>query len=342
MHPTRDLPSLCALVVLAATNPAASGAVGHPGLQAELTSLSRTVSGRVGACIADGAAPPICVNGGQRFSIQSVMKLLVGVAVMDAVDAGRWRLDDPVTVHPRDLSVCLQPLAKLVTAKGYRTTTGDLMRRAIVDSDCTAADVLIARLGGPAAVEAVLVRHGIKGVHIDRDERHLQTETEGLAWRPDYADHAALERAIAAVPKARRAAAYGAYLTDPRDTATPEGMTALLQALADGKLLSPAATTHLLDVMSQTVTGPNRLRAGLQPGWSLAHKTGTSGDWDGVTAATNDVGVLTAPDGRKIAITVFVADSHDNEKKREGAIAAIGRAAMLAYTHGPGKNGAGQ
>jgi beta-lactamase class A len=63
------------------------------------------------------------------------MKLLVAIAVMDAVDRGEWRLADPVVIRKHDLSLAVQPLAKLVTEAGFNTTVDDLVRRAIVDSD---------------------------------------------------------------------------------------------------------------------------------------------------------------------------------------------------------------
>ena len=49
-------------------------------------------------------------------------------------------------------------------------------------------------------------------------------------------------------------------------------------------------------------------------GWILAHKTGNSSAWKGVTAATNDVGILTAPDGGRRGVppanSIFRPDLH--------------------------------
>ena len=298
-------------------------------LQTELRSLARGFDGRVGICVQDGSGAA-CVNGEQRFALQSVMKLLVSLAVMDAVDRRAWRLDEPIVVHKQDLSLYVQPIAKLVTDKGYRTTVGDLVRRAIVDSDCAAVDILVGKLGGPKEVQAFLDRNAIAGVRVDRDEKHLQTEIVGLEWRPEFVDPAVLDRAIASVPEDRRDERYRRYQADLRDTATPKGMASLLDSLARGKLLSPSSTKFLLDVMTQTVTSPDRLKAGVSKGWTLAHKTGTSGSWKGVTAATNDVGVLTAPDGRRLSIVVFIGDSREPSPKRAALMA---RAAGLAIAH---------
>lgn len=108
-------------------------------------------------------------------------------------------------------------------------------------------------------------------------------------------------------------------------------MATFLTALAKGRLLSPAATAHLLDVMTGTVTFPDRLKAGVKDGWSLAHKTGTSSSWQGVTAATNDVGVLTAPDGGRIPIVVFIGDSRESAARRAALMAGVSRIAIAYY-----------
>jgi len=315
-----------------ATAPA--GGIGHARLQARLDALVPTLDGRLGVCVRD-AAGESALLGDARFSLQSVMKLLVGLAVMDRVDRQGWRLADPVLVRRADLSLFVQPLEKLVTARGYATTMGDLVRRAIVDSDSAATDILIGRLGGAGGVQMCLTRLGLDGLRIDRDERHLQTEILGLEWRPEYVDPKLLEQAIEAVPRGRRAAAWRAYQGDLRDTSTPRAMARLLDRLAAGKLLSESSTAHLLNVLGQTVTFPDRLKAGLAPGWTIGHKTGTSGSWDGVTAATNDVGVLHAPDGGAVAVAVFVADSRASMAERAAVMAKVSAAAVEAYRASP-------
>jgi beta-lactamase class A len=259
------------------------------------------------------------------------MKLLAAAAVMDRVDQQGWSLAQPVVVHRKDLSLFVQPLAQLVTDNGYRTTVGDLVRRAVVDSDSAAADILIAKLGGPSAVQTFLARKSIAGVRVDRDEKQLQTEILGIEWTPEFVDPVLFDRAIQSIPEARRTAAWHRYQADPRDTATPRGMSSFLMALAEGRLLSSASTAYLLQAMADTATFPDRLKAGLAPGWTLGHKTGTSGTWKGVAAATNDVGILTAPDGRHVAIVVFIGDAREPAAKCAALMAQTTRIAIANY-----------
>lgn len=310
--------------------PAGAGTLKHAALEQEMARITRGLDGVVGACAMD-AAGVACVNGDRTFSLQSVMKLLAGIAVLDAVDHKGWKLDDAIVVKPEDLSLAVQPIKKLVTPEGYRTTIGDLVRRAIVDSDSAAVDILVARLGGPPAVQATLDRLGVKNVRVDRDERHLQTEISGLTWRQEFVDEARLAQALAKVPESKRAEAYRAYQSDPRDRATPKGMAALLHDLGAGKLVSPSSTKFLMDVMVETVTFPDRLKAGLSGGWTLGHKTGSSSTWRGVTEATNDVGILTAPDGTRIAIVVFIGNSRAPNPAKAAAMADISRATIASF-----------
>ena len=301
-------------------------------LQAQLVALADAHPGRVGICAQASAAQAACVNGDQRFSLQSVMKVVVGAAAMRAVDEGRLSLSDPVSIGREDLSVNIQPIADIVEKEGsFQTDIGDLVRRAVVQSDSAATDVLIARLGGVSAIRQFLSGAGFDEIGIDRTERELQTETVGLKWDPSFVFPRALEAARDGVSEEKKAAAFKAYLTDKRDTATPRGMSAFLYALASGQLLSAASTDHFLAVMSDTVTFPDRLRAGTPTGWTVMHKTGTSQTYNGLNGVTNDVGILRAPDGRLVAIAAFVAESRAPSAARAAVIANAARAATSGY-----------
>jgi len=314
------------VLVLAAASVAGGAAYAESGTEASLRQLAARSDGVLGACVGSGRSMD-CVNGDRPMPMQSVMKLIVAIASLDAVDRGRWSLGEEVVLHREDISVFVQPIAEKIGPGGYRTTISDLITRAVIDSDSTATDFLIARLGGPAAVEAVLRRKGVEGVRIDRDERRLQTQILGMQWRPEFASAAVFRAAIGKVPASRRAAAFKAYQTDPRDTATARGMTGLLLRLAQGQLLSRASSDFLTAVMEQTRTFPGRLKAGTPPGWRIAHKTGTSGDWRGVTAVTNDVGVLRSPSGRTVAVSAFLANSSASDADRDRVLADVARIA---------------
>ena len=317
------------LVISSNANAVVNGAK----LEQSLQKLVADSDGRIGICAFDTkATEAICINGEQKFPLQSVMKLVVGAAVMDAIDRKQMTLSDVIVLRPQDASPGPQEFADLIRAKGsLKATVEELVRRAIVDSDSTSVDVLIERIGGVATVQDFLKRKQVNGISIDRDERHLQAESAGLSWKEEYADSNKFEAAVKALPEQTVDAAWNFYLKDQRDTATPVGMVNFLKALTIGTILSESSTKKLLEIMEATVTGRDRLKAGIPKNWELGHKTGTGRSWKGMNSVTNDVGILTAPDGGKIAVTVFVAESKRSSDERAGIIARTAKLVTSAY-----------
>jgi beta-lactamase class A len=125
-------------------------------------------------------------------------------------------------------------------------------------------------------------------------------------WSPAYSVGNAFYDARDALPMGVRKAAFDRYVNDPYDGASPAAVVGALARLKRGELLSPASTQYLLDTMSHTRTGPNRLKGGLARGWQLNHKTGTGQVLGANQAGYNDIGILTAPDGKSYAVAVMI------------------------------------
>lgn len=269
-------------------------------------------------------------EGGRRFPMQSVFKMLLGAAALAEVDARRLKLDEMLSLSKTDLSPQHSPIA-LAWPGRADYTAGELLAAAVTDSDNTAADVLMKRIGGPGAVTAWLAAKRIKDLRVDRYERELQPEMFGMpSFRPAWRTDEAYDAARQAVPPAQRMAAMRDYLADPRDTATPSGMLQFLQALDRGALLTDASTKQLVVLMSQAARAGTRIRAGLPASAFLAHKSGTSGVDQGLAAACNDVGLVTLADGRSYALAVFLAGSTLDADARDALIADVTRAAVKA------------
>lgn len=309
-------------------------------LRARIAELGRGFDGVVGIAVRDVGAGFGGTNSGGGWAIgygehralpqQSVSKLWVAITLLDAVDRGVLRLEDEVVVRHEDLTLFHQPIAALVGDDGYRTTIADLLTRAMTMSDNSANDKLLGLAGGPAAVRAKLARAGIAGIRFGPGERLLQSRTAGLAWRQDYATGDGFERAREALPPSVRRAALDAYLLDPIDGAEPAAVVDALARLGAGTLLSPASTRELLALMAASRTGPERMRAGLDVGWTLAHKTGTGQELDGLATGYNDVGLLTAPDGRMIAVAVMIGSTRRTIPVRQRLMADVVRAVIAA------------
>jgi beta-lactamase class A len=243
----------------------------------------------------------------ELYPQQSVSKLWVAITAMDAVDRGKVSLDQPVTLTRDDLTLFHQPIAEEVLKTGsFTTTLDDLMLREITQSDNTANDKLMRAVGGPAAVRAMIKAKRLGAIRFDNGERALQSKIAGLGWKPEYSIGYAFFEARDALPPEARKAAFDRYVANPYDGAAPDAIVSALARLKRGELLSPASTAYLLDIMSHTVTGANRLKGGLAPGWVLNHKTGTGQVLGEAQAGYNDIGILTAPDGKSYAVAVMI------------------------------------
>ena len=269
-------------------------------------------------------------NGDRRFPMQSVFKMLLGAAVLAEADAGRLPMSERFYLLEPQLSSPWSPIAQAWPAR-REYTAAELLAATVSDSDNTATDVLMKRIGGPGALDAWLTAKRVKDIRIDRYERELQPEVYGMAsFRPAWRSEAAFAAARDAVAPAARMAAVRAYMADPRDTATPRGMLVFLQMLDRGDLISQAATRQLVTLMSQTPRGAGRLKAGLPKTAFLAHRPGTSGFDLGLSSAHNDVGVFTLADKRSYAICAFLSGSTQDEAGRDAIIAEVARAAVRA------------
>ncbi len=293
-------------VVRAVQATSAAEATAQRILAARIDELGRNFSGDVGIAVQDVQTGwTTDFDGMSRFPQQSVSKFWVSLTALDMADRGQLDLDAPVTVRKSDLTLFNQPIAALVDGDGYRTTLRDLMYRAITASDNTANDFLLWRTGGPDAVREFLYDKGIQGVRFGPGERVMQARIAGMEWR-DSMVGSGFYAARSALPMSVRQAALQDYLGDPVDGATPIGVVEALARLKKGELLSPASTRRLLDIMSNTKTGKQRLRGGLAPGYSVAHKTGTGQILGGTSTGYNDIGIVTGPDGRSYSVAVFI------------------------------------
>ena len=331
--------AVVAILVLAggrAARPAPSAAfVSHsapPEMAARIRTLGSGFDGQVGIAVTDlRDGWTVSWNGEDRFPQESVAKLWTVIATLDAVDSGRLQADEEVLLTEADLSVFHEPIADLIGRRGHRTFLAELVRGAIVDSDNAANDFLVRRLGGTRAVQDAMRRKGISGIATGIQQRELQAHTAGLLWRPELDGGERLEAARSRLDPSVREAAMRRYLADPEDGASPLASVRALKALNEGRLLSPDSTQRLLRLMHSTVHGEERLNGGLERGWTLAHKTGTGQHFGALHVGTNDIGILTAPDGHADAAAVFEGSSSAPLIVREGLMRRVAEAIVETW-----------
>ncbi|MBD2019144.1 class A beta-lactamase, subclass A2 [Leptolyngbya sp. FACHB-36] len=273
----------------------ASNANNKNELRNQIEQISHATQGRVGvtATVLE-TGESVTLNGDQQFPMQSVYKFPIGMAVLAQVDQGKLRLDQQVRVETSDFVSDFQysPIRDK-NPQGVELSLAELLKYTVSESDGTACDVLLKLVGGPEAVTQFLRDLSVNGIVV--------ADTEKKIGQDDAVQY--------------------------RNYATPDAAVVLLRALHEGQGLSKSSRALLLRLMTETPTGLKRIKGLLPDKTVVAHKTGTSRTIDGMAAATNDVGLVTLPNGQHLAIAVFVSDSRANDATREEVIAKVARAA---------------
>jgi len=272
------------------------------------------------------------VRGEERFPMASVYKLPIAVEVLARAKEGALPLDRVVRLTPADLRLGLgnDEVERLVGETGHDFTIGELLERMLIDSDNASSDALLALVGADAVTRR-MAELGSPGIRVDRPEVALLLDYIGVSSDPPaegWSLEALTQRYRSAGPEQRKRAQQ-AFLRDPRDTATPNAMVDLLSRIQRREV--PRAEA-LLDLMARCKTGARRLRGDLPEDAVFAHRTGTSDTTGGSTAATNDVGILTLPDGGgHVAMAAFLRMARGTMEERELVLARIGRAVFERY-----------
>jgi len=238
-------------------------------------------------------------NAHARLVMHSVFKFPIAMTVLNLVDKGKYKPDQKIKLRKSDMAApkAYSPLRDKYP-DGTVMALSDILGYMISLSDNTACDFLLKKIGGPHVVEDYVKSLGVKGIAIKASEADMAS-----AWEVQYTN-------------------WG----------KPADLVQLLDILYKGKALSKTSNDFLLKIMTETTTGPHRIKGLLPKDAVVAHKTGTSGTNDaGLTPATNDIGIITLPNGKHVAIAIMVCNSTANEATRDAVIAEIAKAAWDAY-----------
>jgi len=356
MMPLRRLPLLSALLAAALL----AGCRGEPASpvqeQAQATradpawvapldqavdAIDAAMPGDFGAYVARfGAAAGTLDRGdGRRWYLSSTIKVPVAIAVLEEVDAGRLSLDEELVLAQTDY---VDGAGDMLQHKpGARFSVGTLLQKSLRDSDSTATDMLIRKVGedhlnariadwvgdGFGPITTILqVRYDAYGaLHpgvANLDNMALVRLRNADAGEPRLR---ALADALGVPREALRAesmqAVFDDYYRTGKNAATLSAFARLLERVAAGELLSPASTQRLLDHMRGITTGDRRITAGLPDGTDFAQKTGTQ------QGRACNVGIVDAARGAQGAtVVVACAEGFAEMAQAEQAFQAFGRA----------------
>lgn len=286
-------------LALAAVGPLAGCAVGSAATAETsnrwaraLEQIEKKSQGRLGVAMLDtGSGLALGWRQDERFAMCSTFKTPLAAWILALVDQGREQLDARVQYSTAEL-VEHSPISGPKAGARGGLTVGELCSATVSLSDNTAANLLLARHGGPAALTTWLRSQGDSMTRLDRNEPTLNEAAVG----------------------------------DDRDTTTPLAMLQTMHRVVLGDALSPTSRATLQRWMIETSTGDKRLRAGA-PGWKVGDKTGSASS----SGTANDIGVLWPPaGGAPVLVTCYLTRSTASPEQRDAAIADVARAALAA------------
>lgn len=225
----------------------------------------------------------------ERFPMCSTFKALAAAAVLARVDRSEDRLDRRV-VFPASELVTYSPVTKEHVGEPGMTI-GDICAAAVATSDNTAGNLMLKSIGGPEGLTRFLRGVGDTVSRLDRWETELNEATPG----------------------------------DPRDTTTPNALSATIDKLVLGSVLSAGSRDQLAAWLVGNKVGDTKVRAGLPKDWKVGDKTGA-----GNFGTNNDTGIIWPPARRPIVFTILTTETKASVEDKNAGMAEIARALRSA------------
>ena len=221
----------------------------------------------------------------ERFVMCSTFKASLAACVLSRVDRGRDSTQSPIRYGVVDVPDWHAPVARANLAKGS-LTVGEMCAAAVEQSDNSCANLLLSRIGGPAALTAFWRRIGDETTRLDDFEPALNFRAPA----------------------------------DTHDTTTPSAMASTLRRLVLGDVLSDRSRRTLTGWLLGCRTGANRLRAGLPSTWRIGDKTGNNGG-----DACGDIAIAWSNADTPIVMSVYTRGGLPSARQVDAAFAGIGR-----------------
>jgi beta-lactamase class A len=257
---------------------------------ARIAAIEQRSGGRLGVAALDTATKRrITHRADERFPMCSTFKLALAAAVLHRVDGEKEQLERVIPYSASDL-LEYAPITKEHIADGGMTVEA-LCAAAIEYSDNTAANLLLARIGGPAGLTSYFRFLGDSVSRLDRKEPELNDVPPG----------------------------------DPRDTTAPSAMVADLELILLGNALSSPSRAKLEEWLAQNTTGGELIRVGVPSDWRVGDKTGRGGD------SINDIGILRPPGRPPILLCIYLSGSKAPLPERQAAIAETARVVAKTF-----------
>ncbi|MGI9377362.1 MAG: class A beta-lactamase [Tsuneonella suprasediminis] len=256
---------------------------------ASLSDIERTLDARIGV-FARNCSTGKCFQhrAEERFAMCSTFKASLAALCLRQAERGLMDLDQRLKFGPSDVLPTSFVTGKYSGSKGLPIRT--LCEAAVEHSDNTAANLLLARVGGPSAVTRFFREIGDETTRLDRIEMALNANEPG----------------------------------DPRDTTTPQAMAESLARLTlSASVLERGSRDQLIGWMRNEQNAKDRIRAAVPRDWIVANKPGTTPN-----GAANDIATLWAPDGTPFVVTVYIDTRMNDVQPAIQAVHSVAQMAL--------------
>jgi beta-lactamase class A len=265
----------------------------YDSLRYKIKQIALSAKGTVGfAMLNIESKDTLSYNGRLHLPMQSVMKFPIAITVLHQVDEGALSLDQLIPITKSDLPKTYSPLRDKFPEGNINISIKDLLSYMVSLSDNNACDILLKLLGGTTVVDDYMHSFGITHIAIKATEFEMAQN-----WDIQFTNWV-----------------------------EPKEMVRLLDIATKPAFLSKSSQAYLWQLMEAASTGAKQIKGLLPENVKVAHKTGRSATNDkGITAATNDIGIITLPNGKHLAIALFITNSTADLDIRESVIAQIAK-----------------
>ena len=235
----------------------------------------------------------LAINGTRNFPMMSVFKFHIALTVLSKVDKRELSLNQKVFISRKELLDTWSPIKDKYPDGDVTLTLNEILRYTVSHSDNNGCDILLRLIGGTQFVQEFINELGIKDFIIKYNEVQMAQADNARA-----------------------------------NTTTPQATVKLLNLFYNKKILSKKSTQYLYGLMEENSRGATLIKGKLPAGTVVAHRTGMSGtDENGLQIALNNIGIIALPNGKHVAIAIYVNDITERKEVAEAIIADIAKVA---------------
>jgi len=309
-------------------------------LENRILNIQSEADGQLGVYIEDlRVDDKLGYRADRNWYLSSVVKVFIGVAVLQLADGGDFLLTDKVCLEGSDYVDGAGELQSRKRGECYSIKT--LLKKMISDSDSTAADMLLRLVGEDRLNDQIIIGISASGIgqitsftQVRKDaygELHpgaKELTNKDFIELKNIKDHNARLLALLKKLKLKKEdllvpsidEAFERYYSTGLNSATLVAVGEVLRRVVRGELLSKESTEYFLEIMKEANTGEHRIKAGLPRDVRFAYKTGTQ-----IKRMCN-VGIIMSEDEVSEIIIAACIEGYSDQDKAEETLKKVGEA----------------